>query len=203
MSSMQSALDSYMSTALASVHTALPATVVKYDEGKHRAQVKPSVRSLMENGVQIELPELLDVPVIFPASKAFDLEFPLDKDDGVLLIFQELDISEWKSGESTPIAATASRFNLDAAVAIPGLFSKPSEGKARITATKDGTLTWTAKKIVFKGQMIFEDDVIARKDVYVGVGVGPGVSMTQHIHPTAAGPTSPPTPATPIPPEEV
>ena len=203
MSSMQAALDAYMASALSSVHTALPGKVVSYDEGKHRAKVKPATRMLIDNGVQIELPELLDVPVIFPSAKSFDLEFPLDKDDGVLLIFQELDISEWKSGERTPTAITSSRFNLDAAVAIPGLFSKPTEGKARITATKDGTLTWTAKKIVFKGQMVFEDDVIARKDVYVGVGVGPGVSMTQHIHPTAVGPTSPPTPSTPIPPEEV
>lgn len=201
--SMQSALDSYMAGALSSVHTALPGKVVSYDEGKHRAKVKPATRMLMDNGVKIELPELLDVPVIFPSAKSFDLEFPLDKDDGVLLIFQELDISEWKADESTPTAATSSRFNLDSAIAVPGMFPKKQTGKARIYVDKNGILTWEAKKIVFKGQIVFEDDVIARKDVYVGVGVGPGVSVTQHIHPTAVGPTSPPTPATPIPPEEV
>jgi hypothetical protein len=201
--SMQSVLDSYMAGALSSVHTALPGKVLSYDEVKHRAKVKPATRMLMDNGVKIELPELLDVPIIFPSAKSFDLEFPLDKDDGVLLIFQELDISEWKADESTPTAVTSSRFNLDSAIAIPGMFPKKQTGKARIYVDKNGILTWEAKKIVFKGQMVFEDDVIARKDVYVGAGVGPGVSMTQHIHPTAVGPTSPPTPATPIPPEEV
>ena len=200
---LSAALNSYLENAFSSVHTSLPATVVSYDEGQHRAKVKPAVRMLMDNGVKIELPELLDVPVVFPSAKSFDLEFPLDKDDGVLLIFQEFDISEWKKGNKQPTAATSSKFNLDSAIAIPGMFSKKQEGKARIYVDKNGILTWEAKKIVFKGQMVFEDDVIARKDVYVGAGVGPGVSMTQHIHPTAVGPTSPPTPATPIPPEEV
>lgn len=202
MSSMQAALDSYMAGALSSVHTALPGKVVSYDSSKHRARVKPVIRMLMDNGVKIELPELLDVPVVFPSAKSFDLEFPLDKDDGVLLIFQELDISEWKSGERIPTAATSSRFNLDSAIAIPGLFSKPTEGKARITVSKDGTITWTAKKIVFKGQTVFEDDVIGRKDFFVGVGVGPGVSLKDHVHGSAAGPTNPPNPITTIPPEK-
>lgn len=201
--SMSAALNTYLESALASVHTSLPATVVSYDESKHRAKVKPSVRMLMENGVKIELPDLLDVPVIFPSAKSFDLEFPLDKGDGVLLLVQELDISEWKADEKIPTASTASRFNLDAVVAIPGMFAKRQEGKARIYVDKDGVLTWSAKKIVFDGQLVVHNDLIVRGDTFVGTGVGPGVSMLQHIHPTAVGPTSPPTPATPIPPEEV
>ena len=200
--SMQSALDSYMAGALSSVHTALPGKVLSYDEVKHRAKVKPATRMLMDNGVKIELPELLDVPVIFPSAKSFDLEFPLDKDDGVLLIFQELDISEWKADESTPTSVTSSRFNLDSAIAIPGMFAKPKEGQVRIHISKEGVLTWSAKKIVFDGQLVVNEDLIARKDVFVGEGVGPGVSLKQHIHPTPAGPSSPPNPLTPIPPEE-
>lgn len=199
---MISTLDSYFENALSSVHTSLPGKVVEYDETKHRAKVKPITRLLMSNGVQIELPELLDVPVIFPSAKSFDLEFPLDKDDGVLLVFQELDISEWKSDEKTPTASTSSRFNLDSAIAIPGMFAKPKEGQVRIHISKEGVLTWSAKKIVFDGQLVVNDDLIARKDVFVGEGVGPGVSLKQHIHPTPAGPSSPPNPLTPIPPEE-
>ena len=135
--SMAAALDTYMTGAFSSVHTSIPATVVKYDEGSHRAQVKPSVRMLMDNGIQIELPELMDVPVVFPSGKFFDLEFPLDKGDGVLLLFAEQDISSWKKGDSPAVPATASRFNLDAAIAIPGCSPKPSKGKARISIDKD------------------------------------------------------------------
>lgn len=129
--SMQSALDAYMNSALTSVHTSLPGEVISYDEETHRAKVKPKVDMLMDNGVKIEVPELMDVPVVFPSSKTFDLEFPLDKGDGVLLVFQESDISEWKLGKSKPVATTSSRFNLDAAVAIPGLFSKPVGGNVK------------------------------------------------------------------------
>lgn len=200
---MSTALDSYLENALSSVHTSLPAKVVDYDESKHRAKVKPATRMLMSNGVQIELPELMDVPVIFPSSKFFDLEFPLDKDDGVLLVFQESDISEWKDGKKDSAALTSSRFNLDSAIAIPGMIPRPKNGQVRIYIDKNGVLTWSAKKIVFDGQLVVNDDLIARKDIYVGAGVGPGVSMTQHIHPSGAGPTSPPNPLTPIPPEEV
>lgn len=202
--SLPSALDAYMASALSSVHTSLPARVVKYDEKAHRATVQPAVRLLMDNGIQVELPELVEVPVVFPSSRFFDLEFPLDKGDGVLLVFQEQDISSWKEGNTQAVPATASRFSLDAAVAIPGCIPSPSEGRARITVDKEGTITWTAKKFIFDGQVVATGDIIARGDVFAGPApVGPGVSLTQHIHPTAVGPTSPATPANPIPPEEV
>ena len=199
---MSQALDSYFEQAMMGVHTSLPAVVVKYDNEKHRAQVKPAVRLLMSNGIQIELPELMDVPVMFPSAKSFDLEFPLEKDDGVMLIFQEQEISAWKEEEKQAVSATASRFSLDSAVAVPGLFAKPKEGRARLYIDKDGVLHLKAKKIVFAGQLVFHNDLIVRGDVFVGAGTGPGFSALKHIHPTSAGPSSPYTPNVPIPPEE-
>ena len=153
----------------------------------------------MDNGIQVELPELVEVPVIFPASKFFDLEFPLDSEDGVLLVFQEQDISSWKDGDSPATPATASRFSLDSAVAIPGLIPSPSKGRARIVIDKDGTITWTAKKFVFDGQVVATGDVIARGDVFAGQPGTLGVSMLQHVHPTAVGPTSIATPSNQVP----
>jgi len=201
--SMSAALDAYMSAWQTGVHTSIPGTVSSYDAGTHRAKVIPSVRLLMDNGLKIELPELLDVPVIFPAAKSFDLEFPLDKGDGVLLIFAESDIASWKKGADPATPDSPSRFSLDASVAIPGLVPKPVKGSARIFIDKNGVITWKAKKIVFDGQAVFKKVVLARDDIYVGPEpAGPGVSLKNHIHPTAVGPTSPATPA-PIPPEEM
>lgn len=201
--SLSAALDSYMSGVFSSVHTSLPAVVVSYDNSKHRAKVKPSVQMLMDNGVQIELPELMEVPVVFPSGKYFDLEFPLEKDDGVLLIFAEQDISTWKKGDSPATPATSSRFNLDHAIAIPGLFSSPVKGRARISVDKSGVITWTAKKFVFDGQLVATGDIIARGDVYAGPApVGPGSSLLTHTHSSAVGPTTMPNP-TPIIPEKM
>lgn len=194
--SMGAALDAYMASVLSAVHTSMPAKVVSYDEKAHRAKVKPSVQMLMDNGVRIELPELFEVPVVFPSGKYFDLEFPLEKNDGVLLVFTEQDVSAWKNGDSPAVPATASRFNLDHAIAIPGLFPTPMTGKARIVIDKDGVVTWTAKKFVFDGQVVVQKDLLVRDDVFVGPApAGPGVSLKTHVHPTAVGPTSMPTPA--------
>ena len=114
---MSQALDSYFEQAMTGVHTSLPGEVVDYNETSHRAKVKPSVLMLMGNGIQIELPELLEVPVLFPSAKSFDLEFPLEKGDKVMLVFQEQDISSWKKGDKDPASETASRFSLDSAIA--------------------------------------------------------------------------------------
>lgn len=196
------ALDTYMAALLGGIHTSLPAKVTDYDAKKHRAKVSPTTRHLMDNGMRIELPELVDVPVLFPSSQAFDLEFPLSKGDPVLLVFLETDIASWKGGADPANPDTASRFSLDSAVAIPGLSAKPVQGRARITIDKDGTITWTAKKFVFSGQAVFNDAVLVRDDVYVGPKpAGPGVSLKEHVHVTAAGPSNPPNPVTPIPPE--
>lgn len=198
---MGPALDSFLNAWMDAMHTALPARVSSYDMKTHRAKVTPTIRHLMDNGMQIELPELVDVPVVFPSSKAFDLEFPLDKDDPVLLVFLEADTASWKSGAVPATPDTASRFSLDSAVAIPGLSPKPVQGRARITIDPDGTVTWSAKKFIFDGQVVATGDIIARGDVFSGPApTGPGVSLSQHIHPTATGPTSPATPV-PIPPE--
>ena len=199
---MSQALDSYFEQAMTGVHTSLPGEVVDYNETSHRAKVKPSVSMLMGNGIQIELPELLEVPVLFPSAKSFDLEFPLEKGDKVMLVFQEQDISSWKKGYKDPASETASRFSLDSAIAVPGLFPEPQKGKARICVDKNGVITWSAKKIAFDGELAVHKDLIVSGDVFVGDGVGPGVSMKKHVHQTSVGPSSAPTPATPIPPEE-
>lgn len=199
---MSQALDSYFENAMLGVHTSLPGEVVDYDEGSHRAKVKPSVIMLMSNGVKIELPELMDVPVVFPSAKSFDLEFPLEKGDPVLLVFQEQDISKWKQGKKGAESVAASRFSLDGAVALPGMYSSPTAGRVRIYVDKEGVLTWQAKKIVFDGQLVVHNDLLVRGDVFVGAGTGPGFSALKHIHPTPAGPSSPSTPNVPIPPEE-
>ena len=199
---MGPALDAFLTSWMDAMHTALPARVSAYDSATHRAKVVPTIRHLMDNGMLIELPELLDVPVVFPSSKAFDLEFPLDEDDPVLLVFIEADTASWKTGAAPATPDTASRFSLDSAVAIPGLSPKPIQGRARITVDDDGTITWSAKKLVFDAQAVFKHEVLVRDDLYVGQEpTGPGVSLKNHIHQTGAGPSSSPNPLAPIPPE--
>lgn len=200
---LYTALSSVIHQALSEVHTSIPGRVEEYDEKTHQATVRPTVRLMQDNGVELEIPPLMKVPVLFPASGAFDIEFPIAKGDAVLILFSEADTSEWvnSDGEGIVSPATSSRFGLNSAVAIPGLRPSRSEGNVRLYVNNDGVLTIKAKKIVFDGQVVATGDMIARGDVFVGPApAGPGVSLKTHIHPTAVGPTSQATPA-PIPPE--
>lgn len=201
--SLASALSTYMNNFLGVIHTALPAKVLSYDPDTHLAEVVPTVRTALDNGVELELPPLKQVPVIFPATAAFDIEFPVAADDEVLLVFSESDLSAWIASKGNEVVSpgTSSRFGLNSAIAIPGLRPSRKEGAARIAVEDNGTLTITSPKIVLNGQVVVQKDMLVRDDVYVGPAPsGPGVSLKQHIHPTAMGPTSPATPA-PIPPE--
>lgn len=201
--SLASALSAYISNVLGVVHTAMPAKIVSYDASKHLAVVVPTVRIAMDNGVELELPQLSRVPVLFPSTGAFDIEFPVAPDDEVLLIFSETDLSAWIDSQGTEVVSpnTPSRFGLNSAIAIPGLRPSRQEGSARLSVSEDGVLTIHAKKIVMDGQVVASGDLIARGDIFAGPApTGPGVSLTNHVHPTAVGPSSPATP-TPIPPE--
>lgn len=200
------AINNAISNYLSGVHTSIPAKVVSYDSKTHLATVLPTVRVMADNGVEYEIPQLERVPVIFPAAGAFDIEFPIAKDDAVLLIFCEADISAWVQGNGTGIVSpgTSARFGLNNAVALPGLLPTKKEGSVRLFIDDKGVLTLQAKKIVLDGQVIGTGDMIARGDVFAGPApTGPGVSLTQHLHPTPTGPSSAPAPPTPIPPEVV
>ena len=74
MPSMQAAMDLFLSSRC-TPSTLAGQRLEKYDAEKH-GHVKPAVNMLMDNGVQIEIPSLMEVPVVFPASKFFDWKFP-------------------------------------------------------------------------------------------------------------------------------
>lgn len=203
MSSLNATLHNFFNATMESVHTSLPGIIVAYDAETHRATIQPTIRLLRDNGVEIEIPELSDVPVIFPSSASFDIDFPLEKGDGVLLLFSESDTGFWRDSDgSISSPCTASKFGLDNAVAIPGLSPKPIRGRCKIHIDKDDVITFEAKKLVFDGPIVFHDNLIVRKDIFVGATDAKGVSVMDHLHPTPAGPSSPPTPMPNSTPEE-
>jgi hypothetical protein len=90
MSSLNATLHNFFNAAMEGVHTSLPGNIVSYDADTHRATIQPTIRLLRDNGVEIEIPELLDVPVIFPSSASFDIDFPLEKAMEFYYCFQNL-----------------------------------------------------------------------------------------------------------------
>ena len=75
----------------ASLHCALPGTVVSFDEERQTAEVQPAVRM----GSML-FPVLSDVPVFMPVS------FEVNPGDACLVVFADLDIDRWfDTGEAS------------------------------------------------------------------------------------------------------
>ena len=80
---------------LASLHCALPGTVVSFDAEAQTAVIQPTVSRVISESQPLSLPMLRDVPVFMPVS------FPVNPGDACLVIFADCDIDDWfESGEA-------------------------------------------------------------------------------------------------------
>lgn len=116
-------LDKMVSSHLEGLHTSFPAKVVSYDSSKRKATVKPLIRLKMEAGPSISIPPIPGVPVIFPSSSGFTLDFELNANDFLLIHCTEAALGNWinsRGAETDPEDST--RFSLNDAVAVPGLY---------------------------------------------------------------------------------
>jgi len=120
---LSSALNTVFESLISDVHTALPGRIEKYEYATQKAQVKPLIKRKYLDGEVLELPVLVNVPVVFPRTKNSGITFPLTKGDGVLVIFTERALERWKSsgGDSEP--GDRRKFDLSDGIAIPGCFS--------------------------------------------------------------------------------
>lgn len=117
-------LRNYVDYRLEQVHTAIPGKIESYDENTRLAKVLPLVKMKNSKSVDIPLPVIDNVPVIFPASSAFSLVWALRSGDGCLILFTEAGIGNFlNSGGTSQVAADdQSRHALTDAVCIPGLY---------------------------------------------------------------------------------
>ncbi len=116
--------------SLTGVNTCLPGRIEKYDYAKQKAEVKPLVKKLYVDGTTESLPVIVNVPVGWPKGGGGSLTFPLNKNDGVLLIFSQRSLDTWlsKGGDAEP--GDPRKFDLSDAIAIPGLFPFSESGDA-------------------------------------------------------------------------
>ena len=115
--------------ALSSVHTAFPAQIEKYDFTTAKADVKPLISATYPDGSTMELPVIPNVPVVWPRTSLGSISFPLQRGDGCLVICSERSIDDWLllGGKNAP--TDPRMFDLNDAIAIPGLYSFASQTK--------------------------------------------------------------------------
>jgi hypothetical protein len=113
----------FLDSRLENVHTCLPGQIEIYSAAQRQATVKPLVKLKTRDGEDMLMPLIDNVPVMFPGSKLFSVEYDLKKGDGCLLVFAETGIGTWLSGNGIESNSDdVSRFSLTDAICIPGLF---------------------------------------------------------------------------------
>lgn len=108
--------------ALSGIHTCLPGRIESYDYTKRLSSVKPLIKKKYKDGTLLSLPIIENVPVVWLAGGGASFTFPLERGDGVLLVFSERSMDNWLSigGDAEPGSETM--FDLSDAIAIPGLY---------------------------------------------------------------------------------
>ncbi len=108
---------------LLNMHTAMPATVEKFDAGSMMIDAQPSLKRKFSNGQVQPLPVVTNIPVLYPRSSKSIVYFPLEKGDSVLLVFCERSIDRWSSSGGLVDPGDSRKFDLSDAIAIPGPYS--------------------------------------------------------------------------------
>lgn len=88
-----------LESAQAQIWTALPAIVTGVDLAKQTVSVQPAVKGTVTdssgNSSSVNLPVLVDVPLVWPKAGGFALTFPVKNGDEVLVVFSCRCIDSW------------------------------------------------------------------------------------------------------------
>jgi Phage protein Gp138 N-terminal domain len=140
--------------ALSSMHTAFPAQIERYDFTTAKADVKPLLSAVYPDGSVMELPVIPNVPVLWPRTSLGSISFPLQRGDGCLVVCSERSIDDWLTLGGINEPTDSRKFDLNDAIAIPGLYSFASQTKItgsdkfeihykdqQVTIDKDGNIS--------------------------------------------------------------
>lgn len=180
---------------ISEIHTCLPGRVESYEYTSQKANIKPLIsKKLLNNDVE-ELPVLTNIPIIFPRTKSHGITFPINKGDGVLIVFSERSLDRWYSSSgdvSEP--GDPRKFDLSDSIAIPGLFSFNQEN---IASNNDDTeIHNSGQKVVIKKNGDIEVGSSSLKKLVNELFL---TAFDSHTHLYAPGPGTPVPTAPPVP----
>ncbi len=154
-------LDNFVNSRISGMNISLPGIVESYDKTKNTCVVKPAIKKVYDNGDVVELPLIENVPVMFQQTVNSIISLPIKKGDGVVLIFMQRSIDDWKSTGGIIEPSDTRKFDLSDAIAIPGLFGlneglsgddeaiviKSNDSKIRIEGTSEVNINQGTKGV--------------------------------------------------------
>ena len=129
--SLESTIRQGVNERLKDLHTAMPGVVVAFDSTTQLLTVQPAIRRNMrtQDGEQeilipLDLPQLINVPIVLPQAGEFMVTVPVKPGDEVLLIFAERAIDSWYENGGVQNQSARRFHSLSDAFAIPGIRNK-------------------------------------------------------------------------------
>lgn len=111
------------------IRVAVPGIVQSFDPIEQTVTVQPAVRERFRdekgNVSFINIPLLLDVPVVFPRAGGFVLTMPVHPGDECLVVFADMCIDAWWANGGIQNQIEKRRHDLSDAFAIMGTWSQP------------------------------------------------------------------------------
>lgn len=127
----EEALRLAIESAQASMWTALPGTVVSADLGAQTVSVQPTVQGSVTDETNtsklVNLPLLVDVPIVWPRAGGFALTFPVAVGDEVLVVFASRCIDAWWQSGGIGAPAETRMHDLSDGFAILAPTSQPKK----------------------------------------------------------------------------
>jgi Phage protein Gp138 N-terminal domain/GpV Apex motif len=208
----QEGLRTAIEGAIANLWTALPGIVQSFNPTQMTVVVRPTVQGLVllpkaTKKTWVNLPLLLDCPVVFPCAGGFALTLPIQAGDEVLVIFASRCIDAWWQQGGVQVQAELRMHDLSDGFAIPGPRSVPnalaniSTNSAQIRNLAGTEYIELAAggivNIVAPGGVNINGDVsVTGKVSATKNGTFNGIDMDTHVHTgvqTGSGTTGPPT----------
>lgn len=182
----QEALRVALESWQAKMWTALPGVIQSFNAGQMTCTVKPTIstKALDEQGNArtVEIPVLLDCPVVFPSGGGCTLTFPIAAGDECLVVFASRCIDGWWAQSGVQAQAEFRMHDLSDGFVIPGPKSVPNAFSAStsdvqlrtndgaaivaispsthdITATTSGNVTITAPTITLSGNIVLNGPI--------------------------------------------
>lgn len=115
--SLEKSLNIIVESYISDVNVSIPCIVEKYENG--RVTVTPAIKRIFEDGSEVGLSSIPDVPIAYPASSVYSITFPIEVGDEGILIFSHRDISAFKASGKLDIPVTYRKHSLADAIFIP------------------------------------------------------------------------------------
>ena len=199
--STQSFIDNLISLASASIKVCLPAKIISFDREKGVCSAALMVRPISKAGLYLTLPDLANVPVVFPEGGGYAFNLPLKPGDCGYIVFNDVDIAKFKETLSLSSCNTGRQHDFCDGVFIPaGLrqisVSGEDDGRA-VFQNLNGNIKISLGQsdIKIKGDTYLNGNLSVDGDVSVSGNIsaqgtitaqidviGGGISLKNHTH---------------------